>query len=158
MTWVFIGLGVMQLLVVILYLVNVLKAAVVQNLFIGLNYSAPVVGLIFMLLSMFKVAGRPYNNKKVYQDQIRVMTIAVLIWSVARLLSCTTNLYLSRIVLGIQGDQKFVAMFLIVEMLGCAFFPGTFALSHSVFSAMTTEKGFNPERLDFTKVVNDNGN
>ena len=68
MTWFFIALGVLQLSAVILYLASVLSAAVVQNLFIGLNFAAPVVGLISMLLAMFKVAGRPYNNKKVYQD------------------------------------------------------------------------------------------
>jgi len=77
------------------------------------------------------------------------MTTAVLIWSTARIVACTTNLYMSRTVLGIQSDQQFVAMYLLAQMLACAIFPVTFALSHSFFAAMTTEKGFNPEMLDF---------
>lgn len=78
----------------ILYLINLMPAIAILITQNTINMIAPVLVIALMLWFQCKFSGLP--NTKFGAEKVKYMTLAVLIWSIARVLSSVNGMFLSR--------------------------------------------------------------
>jgi hypothetical protein len=66
---------------------------------IWINFAAPVLVLLIMLFVAIRFSGSPLRSA-VYSQKLKLLHIAVIIWSVARFLRATGGLYESQLFYG----------------------------------------------------------
>jgi len=77
-----------------LYLSGVFQATVILREFLIINLLSPVVVTVIILYYECKLSGTPQSRFS--QQKVRLLTIAVVIWSMARVIQCWSSLYDSR--------------------------------------------------------------
>ena len=116
-----------QVTLILLYLNSSIQAKSLVIELIVLNFLAPSVVLIITISMAFKFSGNPVRSP-IYSQKLKLLQIAVLVWSIARILRATGGLFESKLFYGMilglsnQGYNTFyipmmlILIFLIIEI------------------------------------------
>ena len=94
-----IALLVIQTTLIILYLNELIEASWFTIELIILNFAAPLVVLVIMLSICLKFSGSPIRSS-VYCQKIKLLQIAVFVWSMARFIRGACGLFESKLFFG----------------------------------------------------------
>lgn len=130
-------LFVSQTVLIVLYLQELFEATVITIQLIVFNFAAPFFVAVIMLQVANKFSGSPLRAA-VYSQKLRLLQIALLIWSLARILRAVGGIYESTLfygmVIGLEDRNHstyLVPMMLIVMFLLIEIAPFLFVLDPS---------------------------
>jgi hypothetical protein len=85
--------------VVFLYIDGKIPASFFTIELTVINFAAPSLVMLLMLLIAFKFSGSPLRSQ-VYYQKLKLLQIAVLVWSIARYLRAIGGMYESKMFYG----------------------------------------------------------
>ncbi|CDW81984.1 protein kinase [Stylonychia lemnae] len=136
-----------QLIFIILYINSQMDASAFTKELIILNFTTPILILVIMLAIAFKFSGSPIRAA-VYTQKLKLLQIAMLIWSITRVIRGTCGIFESRLfygmILGLKNQDYntyFIPMMIIVLFLVIEIGPFMFVLDWH-FMEIFTMKAF----------------